>query len=102
MAVYLDSHAHIGHRSLVTELVRRARRAGLAGATVFRGEAGFGHSGAVHRMHLIAEDSPEVLVVVDSPDRIDAFLEDVGDLVTDLLVVLDELDIVDLTAGEDP
>nr|WP_084011434.1 DUF190 domain-containing protein [Pseudofrankia sp. DC12] len=42
------------HRSLASEIVRRARAAGLAGATVFRGVEGFGASSVVHTTRLLS------------------------------------------------
>ena len=40
------------HKPLYAEIVHRARRAGLAGATVLRGIEGFGATSVIHRPHL--------------------------------------------------
>ncbi len=60
---------------LVDAIVDRAREAGLAGLTAWRGIAGFGESAHVHRIDLaLSHDLPIVIEIVDAADRIDAFL----------------------------
>lgn len=96
LTVYVGARHRAQHRPLVIELIRRARRAKLAGATVFQGQSGFGHSGAVHKMHLVTEDAPERVVLVDSPEAIDAFVAREAELLQGVLVLVDDVEIVDL------
>jgi PII-like signaling protein len=86
----------VHHRPLYTEIVHRARAAGLAGASVFRGVEGFGASHHIHttRILSLAEDLPMMVVVVDTPERIRAFLPEVTDLVERGLVTLEEVQVV--------
>lgn len=64
------------HRPLYSEIVHRAHAAGLAGASVFRGIEGFGASSLIHTSRLLSlsEDLPVAIVVVDTEERIRAFL----------------------------
>jgi PII-like signaling protein len=71
-------------------------QAGMAGATVFAGREGFGESGQVHRTHLLTEDAPRTVVLIERAERIDAFLAEVADLVADALVTVEPLQVVDL------
>jgi PII-like signaling protein len=84
------------HRPLYTEIVERAHQAGLAGATVLRGIEGFGASSHIHttRILRLSEDLPVVIVIVDQSDRIDAFLPMLDELITEGLVVREDIDIV--------
>ena len=61
------------HQPLEMALLERLKRDGFSGATVFRGTAGFGRSGAVHTAHLVdlAGDLPVVIEIVDGPEQID-------------------------------
>ncbi|GAB2903697.1 DUF190 domain-containing protein [Streptomyces mayteni] len=69
-------------RPLSTEVVHRAHRAGLAGASVFHGVEGFGASSVVHTTRLLSlsEELPVAVLVVDAEDRVRAFLPELTEL----------------------
>lgn len=79
------------HHALYAEIVRRARTAGLAGATVLRGVEGFGAAQVVHEAHAIMDTAPVQIVIVDLPERVDAFAAEVAPLVSDGVVLVDDL-----------
>lgn len=95
LTVHLGVRDRAGHHSLVVELLARARRAEMAGATVLEATVGFGASGTVHRAQLWRPDTPLVLVLVDEPEAIDAFLHDAATLLHDVLVVVDDVTVQD-------
>jgi PII-like signaling protein len=84
------------HRPLYTEIVHRAHLAGLAGASVFHGIEGFGRSGTIHTSRILdlSDDLPCSVVVVDTDERIRAFLPRLDGLVTGGLVLLDPVEVV--------
>jgi len=86
----------VEHRPLYTEIVHRAHAAGLAGATVLRGIEGFGASQQIHTSRLLSlsEDLPVSIVIVDAEERISAFLPEVEELVTEGLVMVDDVRVV--------
>ena len=83
------------HRPLYSEIVHRAHRAGLAGASVFRGLEGFGPSRRVHTSRLLSlsEDLPVSIVIIDTAERIEEFLPQLDELVTEGIVVLDDVHV---------
>ncbi|MER7751468.1 DUF190 domain-containing protein [Kitasatospora sp. NPDC097643] len=91
------------HRPLYSEIVHRARAAGLAGASVFRGIEGFGASSLVHTARLLSlsEDLPVAVVIVDEEERVRAFLPQLDGLVTEGLVTLDRCEVVRSASGPD-
>lgn len=84
------------HRPLYHEIVHRAHKAGLAGATVIRGIEGYGASSRIHTTRLLSlsEDLPVAIVIVDAHERIRAFLPELDELVTEGLVVVDPVEVI--------
>jgi len=95
LTVFVGDSDHYHHHSLVAEIVHRAQAAGLAGCSVFRGSEGFGASRRLHTSHLLSlsEDLPVAIVIVDSPESIDAFLPVLDELVTEGLVIVDDVTV---------
>jgi PII-like signaling protein len=100
MTVLLGESDRWHHKPVYTEIVHRAQRAGLAGASVFHGIEGFGSSSLIHTSRLLSlsEDLPVAVVVVDTEERIRGFLPELDELVGAGLVVLDACEVVRHTA----
>ena len=62
------------HQPLYMALLERLRKEGFAGATVFRGIAGFGARSVVHAAHILrlSEDLPIVIEVVDTEEHVES------------------------------
>lgn len=84
------------HRPLSTEIVHRAHQAGLAGATVLRGIEGFGATSRIHTHRLVSlsTDLPIAIVIVDTAEKIDAFLPELDELISEGLVIRDEVHVI--------
>jgi PII-like signaling protein len=84
------------HRPVYTDIVHRAHLAGLAGASVFRGIEGFGTSHHIHTTRLLSlsEDLPVAVVIVDTDERIRAFLPELEELDIEGLVVLEPVEVI--------
>ncbi|MCX5311811.1 DUF190 domain-containing protein [Streptomyces sp. NBC_00154] len=91
------------HRPLYSEIVHRAHRAGLAGASVFRGIEGFGASSMIHTQRLLSlsEDLPVAVVIVDTEERIRAFLPLVDEVIGEGVVVLDACEVIHYPGREE-
>lgn len=76
LRIFIGELDKVGHKSLYDVLVRTAREMNLAGATVTRGIAAFGASSRVHTAKILrlSEDLPIVIEIVDTEDRLRAFL----------------------------
>ncbi|MEU9382556.1 DUF190 domain-containing protein [Streptomyces sp. NPDC048279] len=96
LTVYIGEDDCWHHKPLYTEIVHRAHAAGLAGASVFRGIEGFGATSRIHTARLLSlsEDLPVAVVVVDTEERIRAFLPQLDELVREGLVTLDDCEVI--------
>jgi PII-like signaling protein len=101
LTVFIGESDRFGHTPLATEIVQRAHAAGLAGASVFRGVEGFGASNHIHTSRLLslADDLPVAVVIVDTDDRVRRFLGELDVLITQGLVILDDVEVVKYVGG---
>lgn len=91
------------HKPVYSEIVHRAHGAGLSGASVFRGIEGFGSSSMIHTQRLLSlsEDLPVAVVIVDTADRIRAFLPQLDELITDGTVTIDACEVIHYQARQE-
>jgi uncharacterized protein len=89
-----------GDGSLYEAIVRRAREASLAGATVLKGPMGFGKHSLVHAAGMLelSTDLPVVIEIVDSEEKIRAFIPIVDELVSEGLVTLEAVRVLKYAA----
>lgn len=86
-----ESRTHDG-QPLFHRLLEMLRNEGLAGTTVLKGIAGYGHDRRIHSfvLEVTAQGLPIVLEVVDTPERIDRVLPKVDALMGDGGIVMTE------------
>src|SRR5919204_1894708 len=96
LSIFVGEDDQWHHRPLYHEIVHRAHKAGLAGASVLRGVEGYGASSRIHTTRLLSlsEDLPIAVIIVDAEDRIRAFLPQLDELVTEGLVILDPVEVI--------
>ena len=96
LTIFIGEADHHGHTPLATEIVQRAHKAGLAGASVFRGVEGYGASNHIHttRILSLSDDLPIAVIIVDTEEAIQSFLPDLDELITEGLVILDDVEVI--------
>lgn len=84
-----------GH-PLYESIVLKAREMQLAGATVLRGGMGFGQSSRLHTTKILrlSEDLPLIVEIVDSEDKINAFLPILEGIMSSGLVTLEKVEVL--------
>ncbi|MFQ5629720.1 MAG: DUF190 domain-containing protein [bacterium] len=89
-----ESDKHEG-KPLFEWIVQKARENGLAGATVLRGLEGFGAHSRIHTAKILrlSEDLPLVIEIVDTSEKIEAFLPQIDAAITEGLATLEKVHI---------
>ncbi len=76
-------------------IVRQARENGLAGATVLRGLEGYGAHSRLHKAKILrlSSDLPLVVEIVDTEEKIQAFLPLIDDAVGEGLATVEKVEV---------
>ena len=85
------------HQPMEVALLERLRKEGFAGATAFRGVAGFGPNSIMHTSHILrlSEDLPIVVEIVDTEEHIEEKLMPILDeMLGDGLVTKERVQVV--------
>jgi uncharacterized protein len=96
LRIFLGEDDRAGTRPLYEALIIKAREMGMAGATVLRGPMGFGHGARLHTTKILqlSTDLPMIVEIVDSQQKIDAFLEAIEPMIGSGLVTLEKATII--------
>lgn len=96
LRIFIGESDRYDHHPLYEQIVLKARAAGLAGATVYRGVMGFGKNSTVHTAKILrlSEDLPMVVEIVDTLDKVETFLPVLDEMVADGLVTLEKIRVI--------
>lgn len=75
LRIFIGESDKVGHLALHEAIVRQAREAGLAGATVLKGVLGYGATARIRTSKILdlSADLPMVIEIVDEESRVAAF-----------------------------
>ena len=96
LRIYLGEQEKLGHSPLYEAVVMKARDMHLAGATVLRGPMGFGHSSRLHTTKImrLSEDLPIIIEIVDTEEKIKAFLPILDGMMPSGLLTLEKVQVL--------
>lgn len=89
-----EGNRHEG-RPLYEWIVMQAKQMGLAGATVLRGIMGYGANSRIHTSKImrLSEDLPIIIEIVDTPEKLAAFLSRIDTVICEGLATLEKADV---------
>jgi uncharacterized protein len=90
-----EAQRHDG-KPLYEAIVLKARELHLAGATVLRGGLGYGHSSHLQTAKILrlSDDLPLVIEIVDSEEKIKAFLPVLDGMMASGLITLENIQVL--------
>lgn len=97
LRIFIGESDRWHHQALYEAIVTKARETNLAGATVLRGPMSFGKTSHVHTSKILrlSMDLPIVIEIVDSEEKIDAFLPVVSEMIDSGLVTLEKAKVLE-------
>ncbi|HJO05041.1 MAG TPA: DUF190 domain-containing protein [Acidobacteriota bacterium] len=102
LRIFVGENDRYEGQPLYEWIVHRARKGGLAGATVLRGLEGFGSHSRLHTAKILrlASDLPIVIEIVDTEDKIEAFLPVIDEAVVEGLATVERVEIRFYRSGD--
>jgi len=96
LRIFIGESDRCQHRPLYEAIVLKARELELAGATVLRGPMGFGRSSHLHTAKILrlSMDLPIVIEIVDTAQKINAFLPVLDEMMGGGLVTLERTKVI--------
>lgn len=96
LRIFIGESDKYGGRPLHEVIVESARERGMAGATVLRGQLGFGAHSRIHTAKILrlSEDLPIVIEIVDRPERIKEFLPLLDEMIGEGLITLEPIQVI--------
>jgi PII-like signaling protein len=90
-------------KPLFEAIVLEAKARGLAGASVFKGFMGFGAHSRLHTSKILqlSEDLPVMIEIVDTEEKIEAFLPILDEMVQEGLLTLEKVQVIRYQARKD-
>jgi PII-like signaling protein len=103
LRIFIGESDRWKHQPLYEAIVLKARELHLAGATVLRGPMGFGKSSRLHTAKILrlSMDLPLVIEIVESEEKIQAFLPVLDEMMKGGLVTLEKVRVIDYRAHPD-
>jgi PII-like signaling protein len=99
LMIFIDETDKWQGRSLSAALLDLLKKEGCSGATVIRGSAGFGIHRKMHTTSImdLSSSLPEIVLVMDTPEKIESILPALSAIVSEGLFVLDDVEAIKLS-----
>ncbi|MBN2011805.1 DUF190 domain-containing protein [candidate division KSB1 bacterium] len=102
LRIFIGESDKYDGKPLYEWIVQQAKLQRLAGATVLRGLEGFGARSRIHTAKILrlSEDLPLIIEIVDTREKIEAFLPVIDHAITEGLATIEKVEIRFYRSGE--
>jgi PII-like signaling protein len=96
LRVFIGETDSYNGRALYEEIVLKARKLNLAGATVIRGIMGYGANSRIHTAKLLrlSEDLPIIIELVDTEENLNKICPFLDETVKEGLITLEKVKVI--------
>ena len=96
LTVYIGDSDRHGRKPLHLAIIELLHAEGISGATVLHGIEGYGSHKQIHTARILdlSSDLPEVIVAVDLPEKIEAVIPKLDEIIEEGLVTTEEARVV--------
>ena len=103
LRIFIGESDRWEHKPLYEAIVLKAREIQMAGATVLRGPMGFGKTSHLHTAKILrlSMDLPLIIEIVDSEEKINAFLPVLDKMMGGGLVTLEKVKVLHYRHGQE-
>lgn len=106
LKIYVGDSDKVNGQHVADKIVFEARKAGLAGATVYKGMMSFGSSHSIHTLKIFAlsSDLPVIIEIIDNTEKLDHFAKRINQILDESkkggLMTFQELSVLRYEKGE--
>ena len=99
LRIYIGDSDQWQGKPLYAVVLEHLKQEGLAGATVYRGIAGFGAHSRIHTTAILdlSTDLPLIIEVIDSPPKIQQALESISPMIREGLITVEGVEVITYT-----
>ncbi len=96
LRIYIDTTDKYENTPLWEKILEEVKKEKLAGATLFKAEAGIGAFSELHtfKVWALAQKLPLVIEIIDDDERIESFLNHIDSMIENALITLTETEVI--------
>ncbi len=94
LRIHISESDRYQGKPLYEAIVAKCRELKIAGATVFRGLEGYGETAEMHRAHLVGNDQPIIITIVDSGENLATLIPVVENMMDTGLMAASDVQVI--------
>jgi len=96
LKIYISNEDSVDGKPLFEALLALAQKSGISGATVMKAVAGMGVHSEIHSFNVwvLKQKVPLVITIIDTEEKIKAFLENAGEMIAEGLVTMSDIEVL--------
>ena len=94
LRIHISQSDRYQGKPLFEAIIAKCRELKIAGATVFQGLEGYGESAELHRAHLVGNDQPIVIAIVDTAENLDRLVPAVEEMLDTGMLASSDVEMI--------